>query len=112
MVQQAGNRGVSAKKLRMDIGADLITPAQLRKALEGLEKSGQITSFKGIQQPTVALYIMTGVTPAEDLAGGVWYDANKEYDAVFVDTVCRFLLKKVREAVSLFDNIRLATHPL
>ncbi|ORX38930.1 RNA polymerase Rpc34 subunit-domain-containing protein [Kockovaella imperatae] len=96
MVSQAGRRGIAQKTLRVQIGADTIPTTILRKTLDSLEKSGHIASFKSIHQPTVSLYILPNVKPAEDLTGGVWYDGQKEYDAEFVNGITMFLYDKVK----------------
>lgn len=52
------------------------------------------------KQPTVILYILKNLKPAEDLAGGVWYDDKKEYDADFVNTISNYLMNRVAAHVS------------
>ena len=71
----------------------------LRKSLDALEREGHIKSFKGIQQPTISLYILPHIKAAEELTGGVWYDNQKEYDAEFVNGITSFLLDKVKSMV-------------
>jgi hypothetical protein len=46
-IRESGNKGVSAKAIRHHLGQETSQPA-LRKALEALEKSGQIDQFKSI----------------------------------------------------------------
>jgi len=56
------------------------------------------------------LFIAAEFKPDPELLGGVWYDGNKEYDAALVDGICKYLLARVREAVSsqpaLTDTVR------
>lgn len=46
-IRESGNKGLSAKSIRHHLGGETSQPA-LRKALEALEKSGQIEQFKSI----------------------------------------------------------------
>jgi hypothetical protein len=118
----AGSRGISAKQIRIKAGVEKTTTVMVRRALDALQRTNQIKVFKSItasrgdsiqrnikadeQNPTIPMYILFGVEPAEDLMGGVWYKDNKEYDTAFVTNICKFLLMQVRKAVSLCRSTR------
>ena len=47
-VRDANSQGITSKAIRNKIGPNEITVPVIRKAIEALEKSGQIKSFKSI----------------------------------------------------------------
>ncbi|KAK1922411.1 RNA polymerase Rpc34 subunit-domain-containing protein [Papiliotrema laurentii] len=95
-ISQAGNKGTTAKAIRMKIGPDRITPTAVRRALDALVRAQQIKIFKSIQHPTMQLYVLADTTPDEGMTGGIWYDGNKEYDSAFVTGITKVLLTHVR----------------
>jgi hypothetical protein len=114
-ISQAGNKGTTAKAIRMKIGPDRITPTAVRRALDALVRAQQIKIFKSIQvssrllsrssrpadqqHPTMQLYVLADTTPDEGMTGGIWYDGNKEYDSAFVTGITKVLLTHVRTKV-------------
>ncbi|CAD6586243.1 MAG: 34-kDa subunit of RNA polymerase III (C) [Tremellales sp. Tagirdzhanova-0007] len=96
-ISQAGNNGISPKVLRNQIGPDVMPSTSLRRILDGLEKSNQVKVFKGINAPTVSLYILPHLKPPEEITGGIWFDTTKEYDAELVDAIHQVLLNHVRK---------------
>ncbi|EIW66918.1 hypothetical protein TREMEDRAFT_74612 [Tremella mesenterica DSM 1558] len=95
VIKSAGNRGISQVTIRNQIGREAMPVVTLRKTLDQLEKDGHVKTFKGISAPTLALYILPHLTPPEDIAGGVWFDQTKDYDAELVRVICELLFKRV-----------------
>lgn len=91
VVRTAGNRGISIKGIHIQIGKETMPLVNLRKTLEQLEKEGHLKTFRGINAPTLALYILPHLKPPEEIAGGIWFDNTKDYDKELVDAICRFL---------------------
>jgi hypothetical protein len=46
------------------------------------------------------MYILAGLSPPEEVTGGVWYNANQGYDTALVQAICQVLLKRTFDLVS------------
>jgi hypothetical protein len=54
----------------------------------------------------MSMYILAGLSPPEEVTGGVWYNANQGYDTALVQTICQVLLKRTRDLVSYISLTR------
>ena len=56
------------------------------------------------------MYILAGLSPPEEVTGGVWYNANQGYDTALVQAICQVLLKRTHDLVSCPYPVRRPAH--
>lgn len=53
----------------------------------------------------MSMYILAGLSPPEEVTGGVWYNANQGYDTALVQAICQVLLKRTHDLVSSSNQV-------
>ncbi|KAI9802258.1 MAG: hypothetical protein M1825_002979 [Sarcosagium campestre] len=92
-IEAAGREGIWTKiiKMRTNLHQSVVT-----RGIKSLESRGLIKSIKNVRFPARILYMLSSLTPSEDVTGGPWF-TDGELDTGFVDELCDLIEKLVRE---------------
>mmetsp|Transcript_18061 Transcript_18061/g.20114 ORF Transcript_18061/g.20114 Transcript_18061/m.20114 type:complete len:279 (-) Transcript_18061:47-883(-) len=101
-IEETGTQGILKRSLTRKVG---MRSNLLNKALEQLTKDKIIKPFRSIQSKIKRRYILDRLTPHPDHRGGVWYNAELEFDHEFVDHLSHetYELIKLKGFVSAKD---------
>lgn len=98
VVEEAGNKGIWIRDIRIKSGLVLTA---LNKILKNLESKKLIKAVKSVSASKKKVYMLYNLEPDRSVTGGAWY-SEQEFESEFVDVLnqqChRFLLKKLAVA--------------
>ncbi|KAI9790567.1 MAG: 34-kDa subunit of RNA polymerase III (C) [Piccolia ochrophora] len=91
-IDSAGREGIWTRtiKLRTNIHQSVVT-----RSLKSLESRGMIKQVKSVKYPTRIIYMLTSLSPSEDVTGGPWF-TDGELDDVFVEILCQNIEKYLK----------------
>ncbi|CAG8498838.1 3652_t:CDS:2 [Ambispora gerdemannii] len=93
-IKTAGNEGIWTKHIKTNTG---LHQSVITRSLKNLESKGIIKAIKSIKHPTRKIYMLSHLTPSEDISGGPWF-SDQKLDVDFVESlteaVYRFILSR------------------
>eukprot|EP01130_Rhizamoeba_saxonica_P018329 TRINITY_DN911_c0_g1_i2.p1 TRINITY_DN911_c0_g1~~TRINITY_DN911_c0_g1_i2.p1 ORF type:complete len:363 (-),score=69.03 TRINITY_DN911_c0_g1_i2:706-1794(-) len=103
IVESVGREGVWTRHLKTR--AKIQHGNVFQKSIKALVDRKLIKSFKSVQSKCKKFYILENLEPAAHHIGGIWYDANLEFDHEFVEVLTQQCFKLITERgyVSLED---------
>lgn len=98
IVEEAGNKGIWIRDIRMKSGLVLTS---LNKILKSLESKKLIKAVKSVSASKKKVYMLFNLEPDRSITGGAWY-SDQDFESEFVEVLnqqChRFLQKKLTVA--------------
>lgn len=98
IVEEAGNKGIWIRDIRVKSGLVLTA---LNKILKNLESKKLIKAVKSVSASKKKVYMLYNLEPDRSVSGGAWY-SEQEFESEFVEVLnqqChRFLQKKLTAA--------------
>uniref|UniRef100_L7M8G7 DNA-directed RNA polymerase III subunit RPC6 n=1 Tax=Rhipicephalus pulchellus TaxID=72859 RepID=L7M8G7_RHIPC len=98
IVEEAGNKGIWIRDIRIKSGLVLTA---LNKILKNLESKKLIKAVKSVSASKKKVYMLFNLEPDRSVTGGAWY-SEQEFESEFVEVLnqqChRFLIKKLTVA--------------